>query len=90
MSRFCNAGYGRGSCERFPEDAEADAVRFNIAASEDRTIRIQYVLERGCWPAGHGTLEYCESTRRFKQTHADRIVQRQAEAALESYFRRRA
>ena len=27
----CNCGYARGRCPHFPDDAEADAVRFSMA-----------------------------------------------------------
>ena len=87
LGRMCNTGYGRGSCERFPSDAPVDAVRFNIA-QEGSTIRIQYVLEKDCWPAGHGILEYLEADARFVEAHRNPILQRQAEAFVGSFLRR--
>ncbi len=65
-----------------------DSVRFH-AISRDRAIDVQFVFERECWPAGHGILRYSESSARFEGNHDNPILQRQAEAFLESYFRRR-
>jgi hypothetical protein len=53
----CNFGYGRGSCDAFPADSSADAVRFTRLG--DRTI---YVLEREYLPIGHGDAAALEGT----------------------------
>lgn len=87
---FCSNGYGRGHCERFPADSDVDAVRFHIADSQPGVLRVQFVLEKGCWPASDGVLEYSKTDNRFLATHSDPIVQRQAEAFLDSYLRRSA
>lgn len=89
MREVCNAGYGRGICELFPSDSAAsDAVRFHVAADDGERIRIQYVLERECWPATHGSIEYTLA-RGAISVAGDEILGRQAEAFLESYIRRR-
>ena len=88
LGRACNGGYGRAVCDRFPIDACGDAVRFHLSGSEGRTLRVQYVIEKDCWPATHGVLTYCESEGRFMDLHANAVLQRQAEAFVESYLRR--
>ena len=90
MRTLCNCGYARGltACARFPQDARVDAVRFSIAADEGDGIRLQYILEKQCWPLDHGELRYSVSGRAFASAPADEIVARQAIAFLESYLRR--
>jgi hypothetical protein len=86
--QFCNIGYGRGCCERFPSDAEADAVRFHIAREAAGLIRIQYIVEKDCWPHEHGTFEYSMHSPELSGGVTDEILHRQASAFVESYRRR--
>ena len=86
--QFCNLGYGRGACERFPDNAEADAVRFHIASEAAAFIRIQYVVEKDCWPRDHGTVECSLPSQTFPGGLADEILGRQLGAFVESYRRR--
>ena len=88
MRSSCNTGYARAFCERFPHDARADAVRFNIASDEGDGIRLQYIFEKECWPVDHGELRYSVSAHAFTSAPADEIVRRQATVFLESYLRR--
>jgi hypothetical protein len=88
LTKYCNHGYSRGGCDRFPEDAGVDAVRFHIAASQPGCLSVQFVLEKGCWPAAHGFLEYSQNGGKFHAPHPDPIVQRQAEAFVDSFRRR--
>jgi hypothetical protein len=78
----CNMGYARGSCERFPEDAGPDAVRFSICRHEGEAVSIQYVLERDHLPFAHGRLEHPAVTE-------SELLTRQARAYVESYLRRK-
>ncbi len=50
LKQYCNTGYARGRCPRFPAAAPYDAVRFT--AGEDGEVR--YVFEKNYSPAGHG------------------------------------
>ena len=59
MRDVCNVGYARGKCERFPSDAEADAVRFS-AIRDGEDLRIIYILEKDCAPLRHGLVIYSE------------------------------
>lgn len=49
MLEYCNFGYGRGLCPRFPDDAAADAVRFTHYQGQ-----FIYILEREYSPIEHG------------------------------------
>ena len=86
LRQFCNRGYGRGECERFPADGQADAVRFHVAVHGTTTLRVQYVFEKACWPVRHGVLE-CGAVIEPPQ---EAILERQAAAFIESYMRRAA
>src|SRR6185295_11024675 len=86
---FCNIGYARRRCSRFPANAQADAVRFAITSDGSGVIRIQYATEVDHLPGPHGLLEYSRASGAFSFSHADRLIQRQAEAYLSSYLRRK-
>jgi hypothetical protein len=84
----CNSGYAHGKCDRFPNDARADAVRFNIASDSDNVIRLQYILEKGCWPVDHGDASYSVAGQAFTAPPSGEVLHRQAAAFIESYLRR--
>jgi hypothetical protein len=79
VRELCNLGYGRGRCEHFPLNSAADAIRFHVAKDAGELIEIQYVFEKDCWPGEHGIVHSSLSA----------TLQRQADAYLESYLRRR-
>jgi hypothetical protein len=67
LTEYCNFGYGRGYCSRFPCNAPADAVRFT-----PMNAKILYVLERDCSPVQHGTVDLGTNDR------GDDLLMRQA------------
>ncbi len=75
LRECCNVGYARGRCGRFPQDAQADAVRFSAAPSGDGILRLRYVLERDHFPVRHGSPD-----------DAPDILRRQAEAFAASFL----
>ncbi|MBI3665173.1 MAG: hypothetical protein HY236_02940 [Acidobacteria bacterium] len=85
----CNLGYARGSCERFPRGGGPDAVRFSVTDDRDGIIRVYFVVEGNHRPREHGPLEYEVKRRAMLVPHPDPIVNRQAEAYVESYLRRK-
>jgi hypothetical protein len=87
---LCNMGYARGACPRFPERAGGpDAVRFCIARDDTRGIQIRYVVESDHHPHQHGQLEYPHEAAALASTLPGDLLQRQAEAYLESYRQRK-
>jgi len=86
---YCNFGYGRGRCGRFPSSAEADAARFHIAGEFGGVIRIQYVLEKDCWPILYGTADFSIVTQEFSGGPPDEILRRQVAVFVECYQRRK-
>ena len=65
------------------------SVRFAITSDGSGVIRIQYATEVDHLPGPHGLLEYSRASGAFSFSHADRLIQRQAEAYLSSYLRRK-
>jgi hypothetical protein len=89
LRRFCNLGYARLGCRRFPQNGGPDAVRFSIAAEGDGLVRLRCCVERDHHPFQHGELEYSASTHAFLDAGTfDETVRRQARAYLAGYFRR--
>jgi hypothetical protein len=85
---FCNMGYARGCCARFPADDGPDAARFTIAADTPETLRVYYVLERDHHPWSHGPLEFSRAGAAFVDSPASPSAVRLARAYVESYLRR--
>jgi hypothetical protein len=86
--QFCNFGYAREKCPRFPVDS-ADAVRFSISRDQDGVIGIYWVVEKNHMPFAHGPLEYSREAARFTLSHTDARVAQQAQAYVSSYLRRK-
>jgi hypothetical protein len=86
---LCNLGYARGSCRRFPSGDGPDAVRFTISRDEGACLRLYYVVERDHHPFAHGPLEYAVSIGVFTGTPLGETLNRQAQAYVESYLRRK-
>jgi hypothetical protein len=86
---FCNLGYARGRCARFPEGEGPDAVRFTISSHESTAIHIYYVVERDHHPFAHGRLEYSPAAAGFVTAPDTATLERQARAYVESYLRRK-
>jgi len=84
LTKHCNVGYTRSECPRFPQEAEADAFRFNLAADQGSRLEIRYIVEKSCWPLRHGALEIGLET-----AGGGDILLRQASAFAASYVRRR-
>ena len=85
----CNMGYARGECARFPEGEGPDAVRFTISSHESDAIRIYYVMERDHHPFAHGWLAYSTTASAFATPPETALLERQAQAYVTSYLRRK-
>jgi len=78
---FCNLGYARDRCSRFPADGEADAIRFSVSGETNGVVSLIYIFEKQWSPAKHGSLEY--------PLEAHDALTRQAQVFAESYLSRR-
>jgi hypothetical protein len=85
---FCNMGYARGKCTRFPMNGSPDAVRFTAVHAAGGALEIRYAIEREHAPAGHGVLRYSVSSQTIEQCE-DPLLRRQAESYAASYLRRK-
>jgi hypothetical protein len=84
---MCNRGYARGSCEHFPPDSAADAVRFSITSHACGIVKLIWILEKDYAPLQHGELTYSERAGAFTNP-PEGLIAAQARAFIESSFRR--
>jgi len=89
LQQYCNLGYARRRCPRFPEEAGPDAVRFSVCGEAQGAIHLGYALEKDHRPHRCGSLVYDEARREFLTPPAEPILDRQAKAYSGSYLRRR-
>ena len=90
LLRFCNIGYGRGVCPRFPSaDAGPDAARFTLTQDNGAFLRMYYVLERDHRPFAHGAIEFAVAGSTFTAAPPGELTDRQAAAYAASYIRRK-
>ena len=103
LEEFCNLGYAH-KCTCLPQERAWDAVRFAVAAHEDRRacgdgsevrlaqsriIHLRYVCERDHRPVEHGRLKFDAGAAGWLERHPDMRVQKMAECFLESWLNRR-
>ncbi len=83
--QLCNFGYARDRCPHFTSGP--DAVRFAIAASDDRQIEIRYCVEQNHHPHARGTLHYDRIAAAFTPT-PEPALEAQSRAYIQSFLRR--
>jgi hypothetical protein len=89
LREFCNCGYARGRCERFPASEEtADAVRFSVASDAENCLRVVFIFEKDHAPASHGLLEFALAAGSFAPSPGEPLAA-QARAFVKSYLRLR-
>ena len=89
LRRYCNVGYARGACVRFPLTAEGpDAVRFSLTSDRGSTIELTYILEKDYGPLRHGPLVWDSAAHGFT-TSVSPTLEAQARRFIESYLKRR-
>jgi hypothetical protein len=89
LREFCNIGYPRNRCSRFPNDAGPDAVRFSALSERNGTLEIYYIVEKDRSPLQHGRLDYLMEEHRLAQQDGGDLIRKQAQAYAESYLRRK-
>jgi hypothetical protein len=88
--QFCNLGYARHSCSRFPASAAAaDANRFTVRRDDGDTIEIYAVVERDHHPAARGPLNWSRRAGAFSPAPLDGPFLHQARAYISAYLRRK-
>jgi hypothetical protein len=90
LRTFCNNGYARGRCHRFPASAEADANRFSIARDHEGVVELVYIRERDYAPLRHGQAIYRIAESKFEGLpDGDDAMAGQARRFTESYLKRK-
>ncbi|MGO9230459.1 MAG: hypothetical protein ACLQKA_14810 [Bryobacteraceae bacterium] len=87
LDPFCNLGYARGHCARFPADHGPDAVRFTIGSDDGAVLRLYYVLERDHRPYAHGPLEFSVVRNELITPAEGALTAVQARAYVASHLR---
>ncbi|MBI1791744.1 MAG: hypothetical protein HYR60_29815 [Acidobacteria bacterium] len=86
VRNWCNMGYARGECPRFPQNGSPDAIRFAVGRADGDGVEIHYTLESHHAPAGDGVVTYSGGSI---EDCPDPLLRRQAEAYAASYLRRK-
>lgn len=85
LREWCNLGYAT-ACARRPKQNSCDAVRFSVVRDAESQLRIFYACESAHRPAGHGTLDYDATSKKWISFHTDARIQKMAECYLQSYL----
>lgn len=90
LRNYCNAGYARGRCSRFPSRTDAaDAVRFSVSGDHEGGVSLVYVYERDYGPVRHGMLVYDISAGSFNDAPESTVLEAQARVFVTGYLARR-
>jgi hypothetical protein len=89
LKDFCNTGYARGRCARFPRDTEPDAIRFSMAKDRGGSVDLVYVIEKEYSPLSYGPMKYDCAAASFVESPEDPILRAQAQQFVHSYLNRR-
>lgn len=89
LREYCNRGYARNRCPRFPAGEGPDMVRFSVTRDQGEVVTIFYVVEQNGSPKEHGEIEYVVAARQFRPNLTGGMLERQAQAYAESYLRRK-
>jgi hypothetical protein len=86
MLEGCNLGYASQQCRCFPTAAEIEAIRFCVRSDTGIEVCIDYVLERSHLPCKHGPIVYDRRHKSWQGLQPGSLMERQAQAYLESYL----
>lgn len=90
VRKFCNLGYARGRCPRFPAAFDGpDAIRFSIANENSDTLSLVCILERDYSPGRHSAMVYDMRSACFTTRSESSNLDAQARQFVESYLSRR-
>jgi hypothetical protein len=83
----CNLGYAK--CPRLPQERQADAVHFSVAADREGVVSLHWVLVKNHAVVTFGQVHFERESNRWRNEHSNPNVQRMAQCYLESYFSKR-
>lgn len=56
--RYCNHGYAKGNCVRFPESVAISAIRFDVTGQTASLLTVLVLEEENHWPRAWSTFEF--------------------------------
>jgi hypothetical protein len=86
--RYCNHGYSRGCCERFPDAEPRSGLRYSIVARTVAGLQVLCVEERNYAPSHWQSVRYFVEGERLEPEPRDRCLQAQLLAFCRSYLKR--
>ena len=90
LRQYCNLGYARGRCSRFPVSYDAvDAIRFTITGERDDGVALVYIYEKDYGPVRHGPLLYDPAAGAFRDPVESPVLEAQARRFVLGYLNRR-
>ncbi len=86
--QYCNHGYSRGSCERFPAGETRSGVRYTVVRQTAAALEILCVEERDYAPLRWHSLQYFFDTECIDPELPDHCIRAQILAFCRSYRKR--
>jgi hypothetical protein len=86
--RYCNHGYSKGSCDRFPSGEVRSSVRYDVLRQSRSALELVCIEEQNYAPLRWHTIQYFLGRERLEPEVDDVCTQAQAIAFCRSYLSR--
>ncbi|MGI9073230.1 MAG: hypothetical protein ACR2JB_18395 [Bryobacteraceae bacterium] len=86
--RYCNHGYSKGSCERFPSSEVRSSLRYHVVGRTESALEFICIEEQNYAPLAWHRVQYFFAGERLQPELADACIQAQAIAFCQSYLKR--
>ena len=85
---YCNHGYSRGSCDRFPAGELRSGIRYTVVRRTPAALEILYVEEQNYVPLAWHSIQYFPDNDRLEPQLSDECIRAQLVAFCHSYLKR--
>lgn len=85
---YCNHGYSRGGCDRFPSHEELCCLRYDVVGRSETTLSVICIEERNYAPVRWHRVQYLFASDEFDPELADGCMRAQALAFCRSFVSR--
>ena len=85
---YCNQGYSRGYCGRFPADDGRSGLRYTITSRNAATLEILWIEEQEFVPLRWHSVRYLPASSQFDPEPSNECMRAQLLAFCRSYLRR--